>query len=176
MIESYYPSPIGLMKIIYNERGIISIEFVDECKLDYNNTFYTEYNNRRLKIIYKLIYDQLNEYFTGKRKIFELPIVMKGTDFQISVWEQLIRIPYGETRTYSEIAQAVGNKNAARAVGIANNSNPFTLVIPCHRVIGTGGDITGYAYGLWRKKWLLNHENKNSERLERKINIVSRIN
>ena len=175
MVESYYPSPIGLMKIMYNERGIINIKFVDECEINYKNTFFTEYNNRRLKIIYKLIYDQLNEYFTGKRKIFELPIIMDGTNFQVNVWEQLIRIPYGETRTYKEIAAALGDKNAARAVGVANKNNPFALIIPCHRVVGTDGDMTGYEYGLWRKKWLLNHEIKNTKGLERQINIAYRI-
>ncbi len=172
MVESYYPSPIGLIKISYNERGIINIEFVDECNIDYNCTFFTEYNNKKLKIIYKLIYDQLNEYFTGNRKIFELPIIMNGTEFQLQVWRELLKIPYGETRTYKEIAQALGNKNAARAVGNANKNNPFALIIPCHRVIGTGKNINGYAYGLWRKKWLLKHENKYIKKIESEITII----
>jgi len=98
---------------------------------------------------------QLEEYFSGKRLTFDLPLRPHGTAFQLSVWDALLAIPYGETRSYKEIAQAVGNPNACRAVGLANNRNPISIFIPCHRVIGSDGSLTGYGGGLEMKKRLL---------------------
>lgn len=103
---------------------------------------------------------QLNEYFTGLRKNFFLPLAPAGTPFQKQVWDQLLRIPYGETLSYGDIAGAIENPGAVRAVGGANNKNPVGIVIPCHRVIGKDGTLTGYGGGLWRKEWLLHHESK----------------
>ena len=99
--------------------------------------------------------NQLNEYFEGKRKAFELPLAPKGTEFQKKVWDALKEIPYGETRTYGEIAEAVGNAKAARAVGMANNRNPIAIIVPCHRVVGAGGKLVGYAGGMAQKEKLL---------------------
>lgn len=104
---------------------------------------------------------QLNEYFDGKRKSFELPLKPAGTEFQQRVWSALCDIPYGQTRSYGDIAKATGNEKACRAVGMANNKNPVAIVIPCHRVIGSGGALTGYAAGLKVKKYLLELENNN---------------
>lgn len=100
----------------------------------------------------------LDEYFAGKRKAFDLPLCPKGTEFQKKVWAALCEIPYGETRTYGEIAAAVGNPKAARAVGMANNRNPISVIVPCHRVIGSGGKLVGYGGGLDKKEFLLDLE------------------
>ena len=104
---------------------------------------------------------QLAEYFSGKREVFDLPLAPKGTPFQKSVWHALCDIPYGETRTYGEIARVVGNEKASRAVGMANHRNPIPVIIPCHRVIGANGTLTGYAGGLERKTLLLRLEASN---------------
>jgi methylated-DNA-[protein]-cysteine S-methyltransferase len=101
---------------------------------------------------------QLDEYFAGERRDFELTLAPAGSEFQLSVWNALADIPYGETRSYGDIAVAVGKPRAARAVGGANNKNPIPLIVPCHRVIGTGGTLVGYGGGLSRKTFLLDHE------------------
>lgn len=103
---------------------------------------------------------QLEQYFHGRRRTFEFPLKMKGTEFQKQVWNELLKIPYGETRSYSEIAQNIQNPRAVRAVGMANHRNPLAIVIPCHRVIGKDGSMTGYAGGLERKKMLLELESR----------------
>ena len=105
---------------------------------------------------------QLEEYFAGNRKQFDLPLAPKGTDFQKRVWKALTDIPYGETRTYGEIAAAVGSPKAARAVGMANNKNPIGIIIPCHRVVGANGKLVGYAGGMEKKEWLLSLEKNES--------------
>jgi methylated-DNA-[protein]-cysteine S-methyltransferase len=101
---------------------------------------------------------QLNEYFAGSRRDFDLPLRMQGTLFQQRVWQRLTEIRYGEILSYGELAKRVGNANASRAVGLANGSNPISIVVPCHRVIGANGSLTGYGGGLERKRWLLAHE------------------
>lgn len=104
---------------------------------------------------------QLNEYFQGKRKIFDLPLVYNGTEFQIQTWKQLIKIPYAKTISYAEQAERIGNKNKARAVGLANGLNPISIIIPCHRVIGSNGHLVGFGGGLEKKSFLLKLEQKN---------------
>jgi methylated-DNA-[protein]-cysteine S-methyltransferase len=101
---------------------------------------------------------QLREYFSGTRKNFDLPLAPKGTAFQMDVWQALLRIPFGETRSYGEMAQLIGAPKASRAVGMANHRNPISIIIPCHRVIGSNGKLVGYASGLNNKRFLLNHE------------------
>ena len=101
---------------------------------------------------------QLEEYFTGRRRVFDLPIRMQGTEFQRRAWRSLMEIPYGETRSYGEQARCIGNPNASRAVGLANGRNPIPIVVPCHRVIGADGSLTGFGGGIERKRWLLAHE------------------
>ena len=115
---------------------------------------------KKTKTIEKYI-SQLEEYFAGKRKTFDIPIKLEGTPFHKKVWEALQKIPYGGTRTYGEIAKAIGSPKAARAVGGANNKNPIGIVVPCHRVIGADGSLTGYACGLEIKKYLLDLEREN---------------
>jgi len=101
---------------------------------------------------------EIEEYFTGKRQQFEVPLDLQGTPFQRAVWKELLKIPYGGTVSYGEIARAIGNPKAVRAVGGANHRNPAAIVVPCHRVIGSDGSMTGYGSGIWRKEWLLKHE------------------
>ena len=106
---------------------------------------------------------QLQEYFAGKRKVFDLPLAPEGTSFQHRVWAVLRSIPYGQTLTYGEVAARAGNPKASRAVGMANNRNPLMIIVPCHRVIGAGGRLVGYACGLDKKEFLLNLEREHSE-------------
>jgi methylated-DNA-[protein]-cysteine S-methyltransferase len=101
---------------------------------------------------------QLREYFAGTRRTFDLPLKLRGTEFQQRVWHALEEIPFGETWSYGQLARRIGNKNASRAVGLANGSNPISILVPCHRVIGADGSLTGYGGGLERKRWLLKHE------------------
>jgi len=104
---------------------------------------------------------QLWEYFKGKRKKFDLPLLLRGTDFQVAVWKALQKIPFGETRSYKEVAEAAGNSKACRAAGMANNRNPIVIIVPCHRVIGADGSLTGYGGGLDLKQYLLDLEQGN---------------
>lgn len=149
--------------MIYKYNSIIGNIYISA---DDNNLLGLSYNIRntpsqyRQNDIIRLTVEQLNEYFLGKRKIFNLPINIQGTEFQKTVWKELNKIPYGETRTYKEIAQFIGKENAQRAVGNANNKNPIAIIIPCHRVIGSNGTLTGYAGGINKKKFLLNLEKK----------------
>lgn len=151
MYKSYYNSPIGAIEVATNEDSIIKLDFVEE--LGKNDENAPEILKRAIK--------QLDEYFQGKRKTFDLKLGAEGTTFQQSVWQQLIKVPFGSTATYGEIAKAVGNEKASRAVGGANNKNKIAIVIPCHRVVGSQGKMVGYAGGLWRKEWLLQHEKQN---------------
>jgi methylated-DNA-[protein]-cysteine S-methyltransferase len=105
-----------------------------------------------------MVVRQLQEYFAGKRRKFELPLRMQGTAFQQRVWRELIEIPYGETWSYGQLAKRIGNPSASRAVGLANGRNPIAVIVPCHRVIGADGSLTGFGGGLPRKRWLLTHE------------------
>ncbi|MEO6882406.1 MAG: methylated-DNA--[protein]-cysteine S-methyltransferase [Bacteroidia bacterium] len=149
---SFIKSPIGWMELTGNESGISSLIFIEENK---KNIF--EIHDSLKNVAY-----QIEEYFSGKRKIFELKLNPEGTDFQKKVWRELAEIPFGKTVSYLTIAIALGDKNATRAVGNANGKNPISIIVPCHRVIGENGKLTGYAGGLWRKEWLLQHEKKGS--------------
>ena len=108
----------------------------------------------------KEAHQQLSEYLKGERKSFDLPLRMRGTDFQQRVWNALLDIPYGETRSYKQIAEAIGNPKAVRAVGMANNRNPLLIVVPCHRVIGVNGKLVGYGAGIEKKEFLLRLESR----------------
>ncbi len=149
----YLTTEVGRLKIIATREALVAIRFTEEIERD----------REMANAITRKTALQLKEYFDGKRKIFDLPLELRGTPFQNRVWEALREIPYGETKSYSEIAEAIGNPKAARAVGLANNKNPVPIIVPCHRVIGKNGNLTGYAGGLWRKEKLLELENENSE-------------
>ncbi len=149
----YYNFPIGTIGIIECNKKIIGIFFKgSEIRED---TILLE------TPLIKETYIQLLEYFKGTRKTFNVPLLLKGTSFQNKVWEALLSIPYGETRTYKQIASQIGNSKACRAVGLANNHNPICIVVPCHRVIGANGHLTGYSGGLKVKKYLLGLEQEN---------------
>lgn len=149
---AYYTSPIGEIKISSDENCITGLDFIDEKE---------EKHDENLTEVLKDALNQLDEYFKGKRKQFDLKLKINGTEFQNKVWKELVNVPYGETRTYKDIAEAVNNPKACRAVGGANNRNRIAIIIPCYRIIGNRGRMVGYAGGLWRKEWLLQHENKN---------------
>ena len=146
----FYETPVGKL-CIGEEDGVIVRTTWSKIP--------TEYILKETKLILQCKM-QLDEYFRGERKTFDLPLAPKGTDFQKKVWNALQEIPYGETRTYGEIAAAVGNPKAARAVGMANNKNPIGIIIPCHRVVGADGKLVGYAGGMDKKEWLLQLERK----------------
>ncbi len=149
-------SPIGELIIITSAKGLHAIVWdVDSKDLDRENLI----RSKGEKIIVQTK-KQLAEYFVGKRETFDLPLVLNGTPFQIQVWRQLQKIPYGETISYGEQAKRIGDKNKARPVGMANGRNPIPVIIPCHRVIGSNGKLVGFGGGLSRKEWLLNHERK----------------
>ncbi|MBK7869142.1 MAG: methylated-DNA--[protein]-cysteine S-methyltransferase [Ignavibacteriales bacterium] len=131
----------------------------DEQKTKLKKRLKDEFSEKETPLI-KELKKQLDGYFSGKRKDFDLPIQMSGTEFQKSVWNQLLTIPLGETRSYKQQAEIIGNPKAVRAVANANGDNLISIVIPCHRVIGANGSLTGYGGGLDNKQWLLNHENK----------------
>jgi methylated-DNA-[protein]-cysteine S-methyltransferase len=151
---TYYKSPIGTLEIKGNDKGIHSIYFIDD---DFSTSL--EVTSGELK---KCV-QQLDEYFTGNRKEFELTLSPKGTEFQGKVWTELLKVPFGKTRSYLEQSKKLGDVKAIRAVASANGRNPISIIIPCHRIIGSDGSLTGYAGGVWRKKWLLDHESGNKQ-------------
>jgi|SRR6056297_1160591 len=158
--SSYYPSPLGLLKITFSADGVKRLDFINKTDIKNKKCNGLFFNKKEVRDTYNLIYDQLNEYFTGNRSNFNLPILLSGSKFQLQVWEEVSNIPYGETKSYQEIAAAIGKKRAARAVGNANAQNPLPIIIPCHRVVSANGSLTGYSGGLWRKRWLLELENR----------------
>lgn len=151
----YWDSPVGFLEIAEDGTGITEIQLSNR-KNPANSSV------QKTPLIERAI-SQLSEYFAGKRKEFDLPLSLHGTEFQLSDWKALQTIPYGETKSYQQIAMQIGNIKACRAVGMANRNNPIMIVIPCHRVIGKNGNLTGYACGLDIKKKLLELERKNSE-------------
>lgn len=146
--RAYMETPLGTAEIVGDDFGIVSISVCDD-------------KIRASANIPESLIDctrQLKEYFEGLRTTFTLNLNPRGTEFQKKVWEELLTIPFGTTTTYLKQTLSLGNEKAIRAVAAANGKNPIWIVIPCHRVIGTNGSLTGYAGGLWRKKWLLEHE------------------
>ncbi|CAG9621283.1 methylated-DNA--[protein]-cysteine S-methyltransferase [Sutcliffiella rhizosphaerae] len=144
-----YSTPIGMLEICGTAEAIHSIMFIDDKEVIVQND---------TPPLLQECLKQLDEYFNGERKHFTFPCHLEGTNFQKSVWEALKEVPYSDTVSYKNIATSIGNEKAIRAVGSANGKNKLTIVIPCHRVIGSNGTLTGYAGGLWRKEWLLQFE------------------
>jgi AraC family transcriptional regulator of adaptative response/methylated-DNA-[protein]-cysteine methyltransferase len=156
-------SPAGPMVLGATDRAVVLVEFASVDQLDaqfarlhkhFGRPFVKQPNHpwlERLKT-------QLTEYFAGERRAFEVPLAFDGSDFQVCVWSELREIPYGETRSYGAIARRLGDPNATRAVGLANGQNPLAIVIPCHRVVNSNGDLGGYGGGRWRKQLLLDLE------------------
>jgi len=155
LFYKFVPTPVGELKLVASEKGLVAVLWEND-------------NPRRVPLT-DLVQDdrqpvlleaerQLEEYFAGRRQRFELPLDMRGTPFQKNVWNALLAIPFGEVRSYGELAHKLGKPNASRAVGAANGRNPISIVVPCHRVIGASGKLTGFAGGLETKARLLNHE------------------
>lgn len=146
----YYNTPVGTAKITEDDGFISSIHILNDEQ---------EIHPPESTVLKETI-KQLDEYFAGTRKVFDLPIKQQGTDFQQQVWQQLLQINYGSTITYAQQSNQMNSPLAIRAIAAANGKNNLWVVVPCHRVIGSDGSLTGYAGGLWRKKWLLEHEAK----------------
>ncbi|WP_367772840.1 methylated-DNA--[protein]-cysteine S-methyltransferase [Flavobacterium sp. WC2421] len=152
METAYIKTPLGIATIIGDENGVSVISVADEGAV-----------STVIPVVLQEVVSQLNAYFDGERTSFDFKLNPKGTDFQKKVWNALLEIPYGKTRTYLEQSKLLGDVKAIRAVASANGKNPLWVVVPCHRVIGSDGSLTGYAGGLWRKKWLLEHENPSAQ-------------
>ena len=157
-VTTYYKTPIGIAEIMGDENGIQSISVKDE------DTFTANETAQKVPQCLLDCKQQLKEYFEGKRTSFNLKLNPQGTGFQKQVWQELLNIPFGKTRSYMEQTKQIGDPKAIRAVASANGKNPIWIVIPCHRVIGSDGSLTGYAGGVWRKKWLLDHESPVKQR------------
>ena len=151
---TYYKTPLGIAKIVGDENGIQSVSVLDE---DFSTAF--EVRNSEIPECLQECVTQLDQYFSGERIDFDLKLNPQGTVFQKKVWTELLNISFNKTRTYLEQSKALGDVKAIRAVASTNGKNPIWIIIPCHRVIGSDGSLTGYAGGIWRKKWLLAHEN-----------------
>jgi O-6-methylguanine DNA methyltransferase len=158
LYQSVLQSPIGPLELIFTEIGLAAIE-LGEGKLDrwVQRTFPDAVREPAEKR-HQRFENQIRQYFDGRRRVFDIPLDLRGSDFQKVVWEQVARIPYGRTASYGEIAHLLGRPRASRAVGAANGANPVPIVVPCHRVIGANGSLTGYGGGLVNKRWLLAHE------------------
>lgn len=148
-------SPVGILKLVANEKALVAILWENEKLGRVRLEAMKRSDNHQILVNTQA---QLTEYFKGKRKIFDLPLEAFGTTFQHQVWSELCEIPFGQTRSYGDLAKKIGSPNASRAVGAANGKNPISIVVPCHRVIGKKGKLTGFAGGLKIKKILLNLE------------------
>ncbi len=150
---TYLDSPLGLLEITTDKQFVKAISFVDEIRKPSSSDDFLGSETVR----------QLNEYFDKKRRKFELPLAPNGTLFQKKIWDLLLQIPFGETRSYAELSTTYGDEKAIRAIAAANGKNPIAIVIPCHRVIGKDGKLVGYAGGLPRKQYLLNLESDQTQ-------------
>lgn len=146
-----YQSPVGLLQITCTDTALCALQFLDAPK---------EGESREENEMTAQVTQQLNEYFTGTRQLFQIPMLQDGTPFQTKIWTLLQEIPYGRTLSYRDLSKRFGDVKAIRAVASANGRNNIAIIIPCHRVIGSNQSLTGYAGGLWRKQWLLAHEAK----------------
>ncbi len=151
--RAFMRSPVGYLEVVASSRGIRSLTFLP-----------FRVRIRQVPHALKPCISQLDEYFSGTRMVFDVNLDLAGSAFQLKVWKELMKIPYGETITYHELARLTGNEKAFRAVGGANSRNPVSVIVPCHRVIGSNGRLVGYRGGLKRKKWLLEHEHAFAQR------------
>ena len=162
METAFIKTPLGVAKIAGDEKGISIISIMEEgdprAKLEPAEQVTTE-----IPTVLKEAISQLHDYFVGNRNEFDFKMNPSGTEFQQRVWQELLNIPFGKTLSYLDLSKKLGDVKAIRAVASANGKNPLWIVVPCHRVIGTDGSLTGYAGGLWRKKWLLEHESPSGQ-------------
>jgi methylated-DNA-[protein]-cysteine S-methyltransferase len=150
MYKGYYSSQVGILRITCNDEFVTGVHFTDDSEVR---------GSDKCCLLNNCI-NQLDAYFKGNLKEFDLPLAQPGTPFQQKVWNQLTTIPYGKTISYMAVSKLLGDVKAIRAVGTANGRNNIAIIVPCHRVIGSNAKLTGYAGGLWRKQWLLEHEAK----------------
>ena len=153
MPTTYLHTPLGQARIEGDSNGIRAVTLTDEAPAQTGD----------VPAELQACVTQLKEYFAGERTVFNLKLNPQGTDFQRKVWQLLLEVPFGRTRSYLEQSRSLGDEKAIRAVASANGKNPIWLIIPCHRIIGSDGSLTGYAGGLWRKKWLLDFERGNQQ-------------
>ncbi|MCS6833653.1 MAG: methylated-DNA--[protein]-cysteine S-methyltransferase [Flammeovirgaceae bacterium] len=160
VLKTYFRSPLGVAEMQADEEKIFSLKFLDDTSTP------DDFENNDLAKSFPLQNGvrQLQEYFQGQRRHFDLPIRLIGTTFQQRVWEELTKIPFGKTITYAQLATQLGDKKMTRAVASANSMNPLWIIVPCHRVVGSDQTLVGYAGGLWRKEWLLKHEQRFAEK------------
>ena len=157
--QSFFNSPLGILEIKVTDYFVCSILFTNTNKKTIPITENTNTTEKKYPLTMRC-HQQLSEYFNGKRILFELPFQQTGTNFQQKIWNELTSIPFGKTISYMELSRKIGNSKAIRAAGSANGNNSICIVVPCHRVIGSNGELKGYNGDLWRKKWLLEHEGK----------------
>jgi methylated-DNA-[protein]-cysteine S-methyltransferase len=146
-------SPIGFLKLKSDSESLLTVSFVNQ----------PENSDGEIPVILKMAAQQFGEYFNGERKVFNLKLNPKGSPFQQQMWELVQQVPFGKTVSYLDIAKLSGSEKNTRAVGLANGKNPIPIIIPCHRIIGSSGKLTGYAGGIERKQWLLQHEFNNKK-------------
>ena len=158
-VTTIYSSPVGLLTIKATDKFVSAVLFDKRDSSEIVEKSGNQTKNHDHPILYKCC-EQLQEYFKGTRTEFDLPLKQEGTVFQQKVWDELLRIAYGKTISYLELSKRIGDVKAIRAVGTTNGKNQIAIIVPCHRVIGSNGTLTGYGGGLWRKKWLLDHEAK----------------
>lgn len=154
MYTSYYESPLGVLRLNATERYINEVHFCTDSELPKLSS------DISFTPLLQQCTEQMIEYFQGLRRVFELPVHQQGTDFQQSVWSELMAIPFGKTISYKDLARKLGDPKVIRAAASTNGKNKIAIIVPCHRVIGINREMVGYAGGIWRKKWLLEHEQK----------------
>jgi len=161
---THIETPVGAMIACATDTGVCLLEFTERKKMDSQMASMKKLLNGRIEEketpILENLKNELSEYFAGKRQQFTVPLIFAGTEFQKKVWNELLKIPYGKTISYKQEAINMGHEKAVRAVANANGCNKISIIVPCHRVIGSDGSLTGYASGVERKQWLLNHEKK----------------
>jgi methylated-DNA-[protein]-cysteine S-methyltransferase len=165
MIHSYLPSPIGDLLLTGDGQHLTGLYTPEHVRMPVEL-------GKRSDREFAEVHRQLTEYFAGQRSVFQLPLAPTGTPFQQRVWWQLQQIPLGQTCSYGQLALAIGQPTAVRAVGMANGRNPISIIVPCHRVVGSTGELTGYAGGLAAKRWLLAHEQASADRLDQVVALA----
>ena len=155
LVYMYMESPVGALKLVAHDQALVAVMWDNE---DHKRVRLAELIENIQHPMLLKVKQQLEQYFAGQRQQFNLPLDFQGTDFQQQVWRALLTIPYGETRSYKDIALQIGNEKAVRAVGVANGRNPISIIAPCHRVIGSGGALVGFAGGLDKKQIVLSLE------------------
>jgi len=163
---SQMESPVGVLTMSGDDNALTGLHMHEQ---KYRPSFAQECE--RNDRVFREVRDQLSAYFAGKLRAFDVPVAGAGTEFQKAVWKELLTIPFGATQTYGELAKRLGDANASRAVGAANGRNPIGIIVPCHRVVGANGSLTGYAGGLERKQWLLAHERRYAPRTQLQMDL-----